>query len=347
MFMSADTLNADGDRILYEKITNDRNLAGVRGLESRAHKTAQPDRVYIEQGLIHAATAEEFSPKDLYYTAGYGTPLRSDAQSIIVKGVERILGKFWRLREYICARLLQDAAGVTISPTAAAWPSGASTVTNTVTIHGALQTYAIGNPWNLEATKMFSDTGANQLPGLKDAMENDGFRVGNIIFNRTVAAAVEGNLEAQAFLINQSQTRGVLQEALKAQAIAQGQDPELAGSNFNGLGDIEKWHNFNHVYTNGAGAATRYVDSDKAIALAADLRGVLAFAEGRTVVPALRNVIGDARQAQELWQTGFGMMLFARRLDDDVGTIRIVGRDTFCPLVKNELGVRSLTGVTA
>lgn len=344
LFMKGDLVEADGDRAVFKRYTNDRRLAGVRTPSSQAHQETSPSQDVIDIGFVHCAVKETLTPQMLYSTAGPALIMRDNAEDVVARTAKRLMSRLLRTSEYVCARVLQDASGVTISPSAAAWIGGANEVTSTVTIPGGLQSLAMAAKWDIETTRMFSDTSGNQLPAAHNTFEANGHRAYHAIMNRFVAAALQGNIEAQTFLVNQGVTPQILERALRSGATMQGEDGDLSGSVFNGLGNIPLWHSFDHGYENGAGTFTRYMDSDKVILLPEALDEVLGFAEGPVYIPNMQQVIG-AEQADELFSRRTGPQLYAYRTVDDVGSIVLVARYSFIPVVKNNLGALRLTGV--
>lgn len=350
LFMRGGLETADGDRIIYERITNDRRLAAVRGPEAQAYVATEPNTVVIDQGLICTAEKEILHPKRLFLRAGHGTFLRSNAQDVIVRAVKRITSRLLRTREYVCATLL--AAGtVSLNPSNTAFPATANTVVNTVSIAGSLQTLAATAKWNVASTLMLSGDPAtvNQLPKMAQTLEDNGFEPGMLIVNRGVAAGVSGNLEAQTWLVNNGgQTIDMVRAMSRVNASRQGQpgrrDPWEPHA-FSGLGDIPTWLVWDHHYLNRSSAVTRYLGTGIGILLPSDLDGVLGFAEGPVFVPQGQQVIGDAEQAASLFAVRQGIQLYAYRTVDDTGNIIIVGRDTFVPMVRNNLGILNLTNL--
>jgi hypothetical protein len=344
LFKLGDQGRAEGTRAIFTRYANDRRLSPVRSPSGQAYLETAPDQAVIDVGFIHTACKEVIQPEHLYSRAGYGLIMAPNAAETVMRALKRCYARAHRTREYICARLLQDASGVTISPSAAAWVNGANEVTTTVTIPGTFQSYTIGEKWDVETSRPFSDTSQNQLPGALNTLEANGHRAQHLIMNRFVAAALQGNLEAQTFLVNQGASPEILRQALVGNATRQGEDGDLSGSIFNGLGGVEYWHDLNHGYVNGAGTFTRYLDSDKAVLLPEDLDKALGFCEGPVYVPNMQQVIG-AEAADELFSVRVGMQAYAYRTVDDVGSIVIVVRDSFRPMVKDNLGALLLSGV--
>lgn len=344
LFRKGDQGRAEGTRAIFTRFANDRRLAPARSPSGPAYLEQGPNQDVIDVGFIHTATKEVIKPEHLYSRAANGLIMAPNAAETVMRALKRGYARAHRTREYICARMLQDSSGVTISPSASAWVSGANEVTETVTIPGTFQSYTIGEKWDVETSRPFSDTSVNQLPGALNQMEANGHRAQHLIINRLVAAAIQGNLEAQTFLVNQGASPDILKQALTANATRQGEDGDLSGSIFNGLGGVEFWHDFNHGYVNGAGTFTRYLDSDKAILLPEDLDTSLGFCEGPVYVPNMAQVIG-AEAAHELFDVRVGMQAYAYRTVDDVGSIVIVVRDSFIPVIKDNLSTLLLSGV--
>lgn len=344
LFQMGGTEQADGDRIIYEKITNDRRLAAVRGHESEAFSATAPNRKLIEQGFVHCAEKEIIHPKELFLRAGPGTFMRSNAQDVVVRAVQRIVSRLLRTREYICATLLNSGT-VTLSSANTAFPTGGITVNNTVNIDGSLQTVAAPAAWDVASTKMLSASG--QIQTFHRTLEQNGFNAGRLIINRDVAAAVTGNLEAQTWLTtNGGVTIDTIRRALQAVG-RQGEGAEpFTPSVLSGLGAIGEWNIWDHGYVNRSSVFTRYLSDGVGVLLPDDLTNVLGFAEGPVFVPNTQQVIGDADRASDLFAVKRGIQLYAYRTVDDTGNIVIVGRDTFVPFVRNELGVLNLTNLS-
>ena len=350
LFMQGGSEQVDGDRIIFEKIQNDRRLAAVRGQESQGYRATAPDRKIVEQGLIHAAESEIIHPKELFLRAGPGSFMRSNAGNVVVRAVKRIMSRLLRTREYVASQLL-TAGTVTLSNANTAFPAGANTVVNTVTIDGNLQTLAASAKWSTPSTLMLSGdlAAVNQLPKMIQTLEDNGFEASRFITNRQVVAGVSGNLEAQTWLVNNGGlTIDSIKGALRAGATRQGEpgrrDPWTPHT-YSGLGDVPEWLVWDHHYTNRSNAVTRYIGSGIGVLLPDDLTDVLGFAEGPVFVPNGQQVIGDASQAADLFAVRNGIQLYAYRTVDDTGNIVIVGRDTFVPFVRNELGVLNLTNL--
>jgi len=348
LFQQGGMEQADGDRIVFEKLQNDRRLGAVRGHESEAYSATAPNRKMVEQGLIHAAEKEIIHPKELFLRAGPGTFMRANAENVIVRAVRRIVSRLLRTREYVCSQLMLNTAGASLANSNTAFDAGAVTVANTVTIDGGLQTIAAGAAWDVAATKMLS--AENQLLAFLRKYEENGFEAGTFIINRELAAAISGNTEAQTWLVNNGGvTIETIQRALISGATRQGEagmrDP-FVGSVFSGLGGIPDWYVWDHGFVNRAGTFTRYHTDGLGVMLPEDLSGVLGFAEGPVFVPSSNQVIGDAEQAADLFAMRRGIQVYAYRTVDDTGNIVIVGRDTFAPLVRNELGILNVTGLS-
>lgn len=341
----------EGDRCAYEQIQNSRKLAGVRHIDGQAHNNSMEPAKIIEHGWITVKEKKVINPSRLFHRRGRGradlSNFKSNAQSIIADELEDLYSKCRRSREYFCARVIQDNAGVSYGPSVAAFPANACELAGSVTVDGGLPNAAVTAAWSLESTKILSDAANNQIPYFLEQMEANGHQVGHAIINRTVAAALFGNIEMQTFLVNQSGlTAEVLKQALKANASRQGQDSNLDGSIFNGIGAIDKWHIFNHGYENGAGTFTKYFDDTKCVFLSKDLKRNLTFYEGDVFKPN-RDLIGDVSEAADMWEVTQGMNAYAYRLNDDVGSIVLVVTDTFYPAVKNNKVIQVATGVTA
>jgi hypothetical protein len=351
LFRSGGFEQIDGERCVFEVVQNDRQLGGVRHIDGQAHNNSLEPSKLVSHGWITVKEKKTINPSRLFhrrgrYNAGLGE-FRSNAQAIIADELEDLVSKCRRTREYFCARVIQDNAGVSYGPAAAAFPTNACELAGSLTVDGGLNNAAVTAAWSIESTKLLSDAANNQIPYFLDQMEANGHNVGHAIINRTVAAALFGNIEMQQFLVNQSGlSLEVLKQSLRANASRQGQDGSLDGSVFNGIGAVDKWHIFNHGYENGAGTFTKYYDDTKCVFLAADLRRNMAMYEGDVFIPE-RNIIGDAASAADLFSVKKGMNAFAYRLNDDVGSIVLVVTDTFYPAIKNNRIIQVATGVTA
>lgn len=348
LFQMGGIEKAPGGRYYYEKITNDRRLAAIRDYEAAGFVSPKPTRRFVDQGMIVVAEKEIITPKELFMIAAPGMPLVANAGEVIARAVLRGFARLHRTREYFCARLLQDASGVSISPSATAWLTGATQVTETVNIDGSLQTYAVAAGWDVETTRLIS--GDTQLADAQRTYEGNGFVAEHLIYSRDTAKAIVGNIEAQTWLShNGLQSMEFYRANLAASARLQGEGADLLAANaLSGIGDVPKHVTLEHHYTNGSGTVTRYMDDGKVIMLPGKdrLQEVLGFVEGPVFVPRNNNVIG-AEAAAEFFDVKLGMQAYAMRSDDDVPTITICFRDAFVPVVRNENGVLCLTGVTS
>lgn len=346
LFQAGEKQTTDGDLVIFEKVQNDRRLAAIRGPSAEAFSATEPDSVVIKQGMVHSAEKEILTPERLFLRAGKGVFLRSNADGIVVRAVQRIISRLLRTREYVCSQLLQNTAGVAIAPGSAAWVTGANTVTNTVSIQGGLTTSAAGAQWDVATTKMLS--AANQLLQFKRAMEGNGHRPYYFLMNQDLEAAITGNLEAQTWLTaNGVTTLDAIRRALETGPRVQGAgDNPFEPNAFSGLGGIKSWHTWDHHYTNGAGTVTRYLADGIGIMLPKELDSVLGFAEGPVFIPNTQQVIGNAEQAADLFAVRPGIQVYAYRNVNDTGAITIIGRDTFVPYVKDELGILNITGLS-
>lgn len=338
----------DGDRYIFKKITNDRRLGAVRGPESEAFTATRPNEKVVEQGFIHTAEKEVIHPKELFLRSGPGELMRSNADDVVARAADRIISRLMRTREYVSSQLLTNSSGVALNKTNTAFLQKANSVVNTMTIDGSLQTLAMSAPWNTDSTKLFSDASNNQIPALHRTLEANGHQAFRIIISRAVAAAISGNIEAQLWLTtNGGMTIDTIRRSLEAIG-RQGQGEDVfVPSVLSGLGGIPAWNVWDHGYTNRSGTFTRYLGDTVAVVVPEDLTDVLEFVEGPVFTPNLQQVIGDAKQAADLFSVRRGITLYAYRTVDDVGSIVIVGRDSFLPVVRNELGVLTATAVTA
>jgi hypothetical protein len=346
IFRAGDYDQLDGDRVVYPKYAFDRSLAGVRGSGSNGHDNSLTEMTLVNHGWIHTSERTVIKPQRLFHRSGRQQLMRSNAAKIIADELGQLLGKHRRTREYFCARLLQDAAGVVVGPSNTDFPANANELTFTMTFDGTFQTFAANAPWNTETTKLFSDT-TQQLPQVRSTMNANGHKPGHAIFTPAVAAAIQGNIEAQTFLVNQGVTPEILKQYLMSNASRQGQDSNLTGSIFNGLGAIPKWHLAEHGYTNGAGTFQQYYDDDKFVVLTEDLKNSVALYEGDVFIPNIEQVMQNGFQADKLFSIKKGLVAYAYRQIDDVGSIVLCTRDCFYPAVRNELGHVLVSGVTA
>jgi len=332
----------DGDRVLYEKRRYDRKLAAVRAVDGESFTKKMPDRKVVEQGLIHMTSKRILTPKELYLTAGVGTFLRSNVSSLVVDAVEQIKGEIFRGVEYVCGDLIQNPAGVNLSGTNTAFPAGANTLSDTLTIEGNLQEFTVGAGWDVSSTEILS--GTSQLTDAIRKMEENGHEAFHAIHQRSVAKAIVRNIETKEWLTaNGGITVEYFKQAVNAAARRQGDNADaFSPSVWSGIAGIPSWLDWDHGYENSAGAFTRHMASDKLILLPRELRRVLGLAEGFSFIPNNVQVFGDAEQAADLFRAARGLQVFAYRSIDDTGNIHIVGRYTFAPMVRDELGVLTL-----
>ena len=350
LFSMGESQDLDGDLVIYEKIQNDRRLAAVRGHSAEPFAASEPDSILVKQGTIQSAEKETITAERLFLRGGGGVLLKSNADQVVVRAVRRIISRLLRTREYVAATLLQSAAGVALTSANTAFVANAITVTNTVNIQGGLQTVAAPTTWDIATTKMLSAAG--QLLTFKRTMENNGFRPARFIMNQRTEAAIVGNLEAQTWLTaNGASTMTIINRALETGPRIQGnassanRDDAFEANAFSGLGGVRNWHTWDHHYTNGAAAVTRYLADGIGIMLPEELDEVLGFAEGIVFIPSDEPVIGDAEQAAELFSARNGINVYAYRPEGTTSVV-IVGVDSFLPYVKNELGVLNITGLT-
>lgn len=345
LFRQGGVEEADGDRILYEKRLYDRKLAAVRTVSGESFTRPMPNRKIVEQGMIHLTSKRILTPEQIYWSSGIGLQLRSNAASHVVDAVEQIQGDVHRAAEYICAQLLQNSSGVALTSGNANFPTNAVTVADTITIDGNLQTLAAGAAWNVSSTEIVS--GTNQLTDLVRNLEANGHEAFHLIHQRAVAKAVVANVEAKEWLTtNGGMTIEYFKQAVNAAARRQGADGDpFVPSVWSGIGGIPSWMTWDHGYENNAGTFTRYMDSDKLILLPRELNRVLGLAEGYSFFPENTQVFGNAEQGADLFRAERGLKVFAYRSIDDTGHINIVGRYTFAPIVRDELGVLVLTGL--
>jgi hypothetical protein len=335
----------DGDRVIFEKRLYDRKLAGARTVESEAFLKPMPNRKVVEQGLIHLTSKRILTPKQLYWGSGIGMQLRANAASHVVDAVEQIKGEIHRGVEYICTELLQTAGGVSLTPANTDFPAGATTISDTMTIDGALQTFGVGAGWNVASTGIIS--GTNQLTDAIRQMEANGHSPHHAIHSRQLAKALVKNTEVKEWLTtNGGLTVEYFKQAINAAARMQGdEDIAFTPSVWSGIGGLPSWLDWDHGYENNAGTFTRYMDSDKMVLLPRELKRVLGFAEGYSFIPNNVQVFGNAEQGADLFRAERGMQVYAYRTIDDVGNIVVVGRYTFAPIIRDEFGVLTLTGL--
>lgn len=348
LFMSGGVEPADGDRVIFEKRAYARKLAGIGTIDGEAFANQGPNRKVVEQGMIHITAKRIIHPSDIYITAGIGTFLRSNADSFIADAALELKGQVWRTVEYICSALLNGASGVTLTSGNAAFPTGAVKVANTLSIDGSLQTYALGAPWSTSSTQLVS--GGTQLTDAIRQLESNGHDAFHLIHDRTVAKALVGNVEAQKWLTaNGGQSVDYFKQAVNAAARRQGESDGdfMMPAVWSGIGGIPSWLCWDHGYENGAGTFTRYQTATQAVLLGSDLGRIFGLAEGPVFVPSNVQVIGDGERAADLFRVQRGMQLYSYRTIDDVGNIVLVCRYTFAPMVRDELGILTLTGVTA
>lgn len=351
LFKSGDEQDLDGDTVIYEKVTNDRRLAAVRGHSSEPYEATEPTSTVVKEGVIYAQEKETITAERLFLRAGKGTFLRSNARQVIIKAIGRITSRLLRTREYVCSALLQLTGGVQLTPSNTAFVANAVTVVNTVNIQGGLQNVAAGQAWDIASAKMMS--GANQLLAMKRTMEGNGFRPYYFLMTQLLEAAVIGNLEAQQwFTANGITTIEAIRRSLETGPRVQGsnsanRDDAFEPNAFSGIGGVRSWHTWDHHYTNRTGAVTRYLTDGNGIMLPKELDEVLGFAEGLTFLPSEDGpIVGDPAQAEDLFNLTNGIGLYAYR-PEGTTSIVVVGVDSFLPFVKNENGALLVTGLTS
>jgi len=346
LYKSGEEEEVEAMDYIWQKRKRPRTLAGVSSVSGQSYVGKEPDNDYIHSRLIHITIKEKLTPERLFLRSGPGEYLRSNASNVIVKTAERILSQLYMTTEAIGARQLQDVGGVAINAANTLFPTGAVGMNYNLTIDGGLQNVAAGAAWDLPATKILSADA--QLSDFISLLEANGHAAGKFLCQREIVKAIVGNTEAQAWLTaNGGITVEHFKRAVNAAARMQGQDGVDAGemSVFSGLGGIPEWHVMHHGFENRAGTFTRYLDPDKAILLPPDLTDVLCFIEGPSFIPE-GNLVGDVTEAADMVAMKKGVQLFAMREHDETGAIWIIGRRSFLPLVKSELGVLQLNSLT-
>lgn len=350
LFMAGGTETADGDEAIVERLVNDRKIAAARGRRSDAYQFDPPDNKYIKSGLIHTKIKEVLYPDELFLKAAAGSPMRSNAGLTIARAASRLYNRMMLLREYVCARLLQDAGGVAINPANIAFEQGAIKQSITVTMEGGLVTLPAGAVWTNAATKILS--GPTQLPDFLDQIEANGYEGVRFLIGRALAKAIMGNTEAQTWLTTNGgvtiDTVRNFAKALTDPGSVRKQDP-FAPNILSGLGSVPLWHIFNHGYEDRNGAFTRFMDQDKAILLP-DLategeESPLTLVEGPVITPDGNQAISNGEQAQELFSQSRGIAIWAYRAVGDSGELVLVGEDSFLPMVKDNNAILSVTGL--
>ena len=350
LFMSGGVEQMDGDDAIYELLINDRKLAAPRGRRADGFRRDAPNDKYIEQGLIHAKETEVIYPDELFLKAAAGTPMKSNANIVIARAAARIWNRLMLFREYVCARYLQDAAGVALNSSNTDFDTGAVTQAQNVVMRGGLVTQAAGAAWSTPATLMLS--GNNQLPQFLNTIEANGYEGVRLIINRNTAKSVAGNLEAQTWLTNNGNVTvnhiKNFSNALGDPQSRMGRDP-FERNVLSGLGGIPDWNVWHHGHETRTGAFKTFMDNDKAILLpsfdSADGESPIGFAEGPSIIPDPRIAIGNGEQAQELFSKQRGIVIWAYREVGDAAPLVIVGEDHFLPLVKDNNSILSITGL--
>lgn len=350
LFRRGGVIPADGDRVIFEKRLYSRKLAGVATFDNgEPYRSTGPNRKVVQQGLIHLEASRILGVKELFLGAGLNELMRSDAQSHIADAVSELTGSIHRTVEYICSELLLNSAGVSLGSANTAFPAGAVEINDTVTIDGSLQTLAMAAGWDVDSTEILSDDDSNQLTAALRTIEANGHEAYHAIHSRKVAQALMGNTEVKTFLTaNGGMTIEAFKQAVNASARRQGEGGDyFTPSVWSGIGGIPSWLCWDHGYENRSGTFTRYMDDDKVILLPSELPRVLSIAEGLSVLPEGESVIGDAARADELFRVGRGLQACAMRVGGKRPGIEIVVKYAFAPMVRDENGILTLTGVTS
>lgn len=343
----------DGETYVWDKIRNDRRLAAARAIDGDAFVEQAPNHGVKRTGFLHLAVKERLSPKKLFLTAAPGRLMARSAEEHIARAVARNVSRIYRAQEYVSARLMQDTAGVAFTSSNTAFPTGAVSINETMTIDGGLLQDTVGARWNIDTTEIIG--GDSQLMASIQNLADRGFPAGQIIINRALAKEIARNLEAQTWFA-QSMGWGVdfYKKLLAAFSGADSEGrpsgyQEDAGSALNGLGDIEKWHVWDDVYEDGNGTQQRYMDATKAVILPPDevIRESesMVWVDGPVIRPDGPGVIGDAQSAAQAFAVERGVVSYGWREPSDLGALWVVTRASFLPLVKNEFAIRSMTGL--
>lgn len=350
LFMSGGEEKSDGDTAIFELLINDRKLAAPRGRRADGFRRDAPDDKYVEQGLIHAKETEIVYPDELFLKAAAGSPMKADAGKVIARAAGRIYNRLMLFREYVCARYLQDAAGVALNASNTDFDTGAVQQAQNVVMRGGLVAQAAGAPWSTPATLMLS--GTNQLPQFLNTIEANGYEGVRLIINRNTAKSVAGNAEAQTWLTNNGNVTinhiKNFSNALGDPQSRMGRDP-FEKNVLSGLGGIPDWHVWHHGHETRSGAFKTFMDDEKAILVpsfdASEGESPVGFTEGPTIVPDPRQAIGNGEQAQELFSQQKGIVIWAYREVGDSGALIIVGEDHFLPTIKDNNSILSITGL--
>lgn len=106
VFQSGETLEVEGDKVIYPVTTNDRTLAAVRAWDADGFARTEPGVTEVMEGLIESSEVEKISAKRLFTRWGRGNFMKSDADKVIRDTIKRLISRQLRKREYVCARLL-------------------------------------------------------------------------------------------------------------------------------------------------------------------------------------------------------------------------------------------------
>jgi len=350
LFMQGGVEKTDGDTAIYELLINDRKLAAPRGRRATGFRRDSIANKYVEQGLIHAKETERIYPDELFLNAAYGTPMKANAGAVIAKTAARIYNRLLLFREYVCARYLQDSAGVSLNASNTDFDAGAVQQAQNVVMRGGLVTQTAGAAWSTPATKMLSGTA--QLPAFLNAIEANGYEGVRLIINRNTAKSVAGNTEAQTWLTNNG---NITVNHIKEFSNALGDPQSRAGRDpfekniLSGLGGIPAWHVWHHGFEKRDDSFTTFMDDDKAILLPSfdpsEGESPIALAEGPSIIPNPQQAIGNGEEASKLFSQQRGIVIWAYREPGDTGALVIVGEDHFLPLVKDNNSVLQINGL--
>lgn len=191
-----------------------------------------------------------------------------------------------------------------------------------------------------------------QLPAFKRALEDGGFNAKHFFGSLKLEAVMAGNAEVQTWLTANNFSVKRIEDFLASGSRAQG---DLAGSPeagplkpnaFSGLAGIPNWYTLDHYFIDGNGAKQRYLTPTVGVMIGQDEYSILGFAEGLVALPdpSKAGIIGDESEARDMFQTLFGLGLFAFIAPGGMH-INIACVDSFRPFIKNRLGVLAITGI--
>lgn len=344
-FMDGEAITTNTRTFLYRKNTYRTELAGIGGMNTqppvgRAHQEDQ-----IAGQVVDFLVQIPINLQDLFFVTGDDIG-QANAEQRLEKYIATVTGQVYRSMEWFSSRVLQED-NFAIDPSVAAFPQNFVNMSNTFGVFGGLQEFTVGTSWSDATAKIVS--GADQLQGAKDLMEDKGFEAGDLIFNKNTSLQIAANDEIREYVVNNG---GVTLDWLNNRGAANivglpafGSVPDYTGTLIeSGIAQIPNWRSWNHYYRDRTNTLNRFIQDDRALLFPRQdqLASVMGWVNAPSLIPTGSEYGEQIQDAVELRN---GLTVYLARNGGARPSYSLVALCAGYPVLKNNDGFVSIKTV--